>query len=210
MVNIVKKKSNLSIRSCLLISQIKCLKSLESLWLLDSKVWLSEWLSDSVSEWQGHLLSCQTLVWTAKKRKYIFYRVSKKTYIFLSSWLAGADRLAPGGLIFKLWMVTFDWCNASTATRRGKAGCSSRETSNSGMATHIRSRHPEQANQVVQLNEFSIYNFFLLGTESTGCHKLPTVATICQQLPQVVKSCWKLTKFHLTSTHSDSWLLLNW
>merc|ERR1719239_48475 len=32
--------------------------------------------------------------------------------------------------------------------RRGKAGCSPRETSNSGMATHIRSRHPEQANQV--------------------------------------------------------------
>ena len=76
-----QKFSNMSIRSCLLISQIKYLnghKSLGSLWLLDSKVWLSEWLSDSVSEWQGHLLSCQTLVWTAKKRKYIFYRVSKK------------------------------------------------------------------------------------------------------------------------------------
>ena len=161
---------------------------------------LSELVSDSVSEWQGHLLSCQTLVWTAKKRKYIFYRVSKKTYLFLSSCLAGADRLAPGRLIFKLWMVTFDWCNASTATRRGKAGCSSRETSNSGMATPIRSRHPEQANQVVQLNEFSIDICFLLGTESTGCHKLPTVATICQQLPQVVKSWQNFIWLLLTLT----------
>ena len=152
-------------------------------------------------EWQGHQLSCQTLVWTAKKRKYIFYRVSKKTYIFLSSWLAGADRLAPGGLIFKLWMVTFDWCNASTATRRGKAGCSSRETSNSGMATHIRSRHPEQANQVVQLNEFSIYNLI-------NKVQRVQVATSCQQLPQFVNSCHKLSKVDkISSDFYSLWLL---
>ena len=30
---------------------------------------LTEWLSDRVSEWQGHLLSCQTLLWTAKKTR---------------------------------------------------------------------------------------------------------------------------------------------
>ena len=27
-----------------------------------------EWVSESVSEWQGHLLSCQNLAWTAKKK----------------------------------------------------------------------------------------------------------------------------------------------
>ena len=44
--------------------------------------------------------------------------------------------------------------------RRGKAGCSPRETSNSGMATHIRSRHPEQANQVVQLDMIELSLIF--------------------------------------------------
>ena len=39
------------------VSLIKCLKghmSLGSPWLLETKVWLTQWLS----EWQGHLLSC--------------------------------------------------------------------------------------------------------------------------------------------------------
>ena len=50
------KKSNFSVRSCLLITLIKCLKghrSLRSLFV-KSKSTLSEW----VSQWQGHLLSC--------------------------------------------------------------------------------------------------------------------------------------------------------
>ena len=33
--------------------------------------------------------------------------------------------------------------------RRGKAGCSSREVSNSGMAKHMKSQHADQAMQVV-------------------------------------------------------------
>ena len=33
--------------------------------------------------------------------------------------------------------------------RRGKAGCSTREASNSGMAKHMKSLHPDQAMQVV-------------------------------------------------------------
>ena len=61
-----------------------------------------------------------------------------------------------GGTISKLSMGIFVWCNK--LVRRGKAGCSSQETSNSGMATHMRSRHRDQAIQVVQfkMNKVSI------------------------------------------------------
>ena len=33
---------------------------------------LSQWVSEWVSEWQCHLLSCQTLVWTAKNFHFFF------------------------------------------------------------------------------------------------------------------------------------------
>ena len=58
---IVKNCQN--VRSCFLITVIKCLKdhwSLGSLFNVKNK----KWLSDSVSQWQGYLLSCQV---TAKK-----------------------------------------------------------------------------------------------------------------------------------------------
>ena len=59
------------VRSCLLITLIKCLKGHKSLRsLCCSKIKsgsVSQSVSESVSQWQGHLLSCQTVVWTAKK-----------------------------------------------------------------------------------------------------------------------------------------------
>ena len=42
------------------------------------------------------------------------------------------------------------FCNK--VVRRGKAGCLSSETSNSGNATHMRSKHRNQANQVVHFH----------------------------------------------------------
>ena len=61
-VNIVKKIVKMLVRSCFLITLIKCLKghkSLGSLCNVKSKSqWVSEWVSESVSQWQGHLLSC--------------------------------------------------------------------------------------------------------------------------------------------------------
>ena len=50
------------VRSCFLITVIKCLKghrSLGSLFNVKNKKWLSDSVTDSLSEWQGHLLSCQ-------------------------------------------------------------------------------------------------------------------------------------------------------
>ena len=64
--NIVKndklvKNFNILVRSCFLITVIKCLKDHKSLM---SKQKVAHWLS----QWQCHLLSCpQTPVWTAKK-----------------------------------------------------------------------------------------------------------------------------------------------
>ena len=49
------------VRSCFLITLIKCLKghkSLGSLCNVKSKSTVSDWVSQSVSQWQGHLLSC--------------------------------------------------------------------------------------------------------------------------------------------------------
>ena len=60
----------LLVSSCPLITLIKCLKghkSLGSLCMFKIKS-----VTQSVSEWQCHLLSCQTLVWTAKKEYLIF------------------------------------------------------------------------------------------------------------------------------------------
>ena len=55
------------VRSCFLITLIKYLKghwSLGSLFNVKKQKWLTESVSEWVSEWQGHLLSCQV---TAKK-----------------------------------------------------------------------------------------------------------------------------------------------
>ena len=52
--------------------------------------------------------------------------------------------------------------------RRGKAGCSTREASNSGMAKHMKTRHADQATQVVLyiLKAYSLFN--LIPTGSAG------------------------------------------
>ena len=70
---------------------------------------------------------------------------------FLPQCLAKAE-VVRGGTISKLSMGIFVWCNVSFATSWSK------ETSNSGMATHMRSKHRDQANQVVhfKMNEVSI------------------------------------------------------
>ena len=46
------------VRSCFLITLIKCLKEHKSLCNVKSKSTVTQWLSQSVSQWQGHLLSC--------------------------------------------------------------------------------------------------------------------------------------------------------
>ena len=43
--------------------------------------------------------------------------------------------------------------------RRGKEGCSTREASNSGMASHMRSKHSEEAVQVVFSTTLKSENF---------------------------------------------------
>ena len=64
--------------------------------------------------------------------------------------------------------------------RRGKAGCSTREASNSGMAKHMKSKHPDQAMQVVPyiMNACCLFNLTPPGSAENrycqagegGCH----------------------------------------
>ena len=64
--------------------------------------------------------------------------------------------------------------------RRGKAGCSTREASNSGMAKHMKTRHADQATQVVLyiLKAYSLFNLIPTGSAGNwfcqggegGCH----------------------------------------
>ena len=57
-VKIVKKIVKMLVRSCFLITLIKCLKGHKSLGSLCNVKSKSQWVTQSVSQWQGHLLSC--------------------------------------------------------------------------------------------------------------------------------------------------------
>ena len=89
-----------------------------------------------------------------RKNENIDYRVLQN--LFLSSTMPGRGRpTSPWWTHFQIVdgdfrLVQCIHCNKMV--RRGKAGCSSKETSNSGMATHMRAKHRDLANQVVHFN----------------------------------------------------------
>ena len=93
------------------------------------------------------------------KNENIYYRASEHSVCSFT--MPGKGRSSPWWNHFQIVdgdfrLVQCILCNK--LVRRGKAGCSSKETSNSGMATHMRSKHRDQANQVVhfKMNEVSI------------------------------------------------------
>ena len=93
------------------------------------------------------------------KNENIYYRVFRRP--LFSSTMPGKGRSSPWWNHFQVVNGDFrlvQCIHCNKLVRRGKAGCSSQETSNSGMATHMRSRHRDQAIQVVhfKMNKVSI------------------------------------------------------
>ena len=91
--NSCQKLSKLSkiVRSCLLITLIKCLKGQKFLGSLCNVlkpkiVWLSQWVTDWLTQWQSHLLSCQTHLGNSRTTNGLSH-VLKSNGVWVTQWV---------------------------------------------------------------------------------------------------------------------------